>query len=155
MKGFDQSTDLGFLSTKTTTSEKVYRRRGYSWVTMYCLLFLAFVSAHVISRSEVWCIFCTFLSKESTRPTLEGLSFLFGLAPRGSRSPPASPSQSAYTIGLSDMQVCGSEYRWTSPEVGTSNPAAPTTGDGKFSSLVLRPMTNLIRVLFPAPAINC
>ena len=52
------------------------------------------------------------------------------------------------------MQVWGSEYRWTSPEVGTSSPAAPTTGDGKFSSLVLRSITNLIIVLFPAPAIK-
>ena len=58
MKGREQRdlniTYLGFLSTKTTTSEKVYRRRGYRCVTANSLLLLALESVQVISRSDVW-----------------------------------------------------------------------------------------------------
>ena len=52
-KGFSDMTNLGLLSTKTITSEKVYRRRGYKCVTVNSLLLFALVSAHVISRSDV------------------------------------------------------------------------------------------------------
>ena len=102
-------THLGFLRTKTTTSLKVYKRRGYRCVTANSLLCLVLVVAQVISRSEVWYTFSRSSSKDPMRPLLACFSLRLSRAPSGFRSPPSSPSQPAYSIGLLEFDVRGSE----------------------------------------------
>ena len=66
------------------------------------------MSAHVISRSDVYGVFAIFFSKESTRPIRVGFSLLLNFIAIGSLSPPFRPSQSAYKIGISELKVWGS-----------------------------------------------
>lgn len=85
-------------------------------------------------------------------------SLSLNLAPCGTFSPPSIPSQSAYIIGHASPNVAGSEYKWTSPEVGKLLLAKLVIGDANrapfnraladLSSLSIK---ILMSVLFPAP----
>ena len=45
---------LGLRNTKTTTSEKVYKSRGYNWATVYSLFFVWGVFAQAIDLCELY-----------------------------------------------------------------------------------------------------
>ena len=93
---------LGFFTTNTMTSEKVYSSRGYKCATAKSRLCFFAVSAQTSSRSEVGfrrppeLLFC------------DDAIFLLSFAPTGSRSPPFSPSQSAKSRGACDSDESGS-----------------------------------------------
>jgi hypothetical protein len=80
------------------TSEKVYNRRGYKFVTAYCLLRKLVLSAQASSRSEMG------VGRGVDFEVLDRLSF----ALIGSLSPPRRPSQSARKTGASEAAVTGS-----------------------------------------------
>lgn len=145
-------TDRGFFNTKTITSEKVYKSRGYRLVTANSLFLARGSLAHFNSLSEMIFVAFEILSEGSFSWDFPERRFSLNFAPKGSRSPPSRPSQSAKRIGAYDSAVRGSIYRCTSSEVGTWAPGAPTTGVG-YSSVPSRAKStiNLINVLLPAP----
>ena len=151
----ETSNYLSFLSTKTTTSEKVNKSLGYRCITAYCLPRFSLLSAQIRILFEL----CANLRNLFEYQDVAGPSGPF-IVPRGGVSPPSKPSQSANSIGDFSKNVVGLEYRCTSPEVGRLSPMAPTTGEGNLDwgtrplcGVLLLPKSTSIftSVLFPAP----